>query len=91
MERMFKQDGRLVFHKQTDPTPVLDNVQALRGSEVPQPVDGVHVARIDAHVLELWLKEAGVKFDDRNAVREVIRKKIISSDNAAFRVWEGNF
>lgn len=89
-ERLFKQDGKLIYHKQTDPTAALEAVQVAK--QAPgKPIDGVHVGRIDAHVLEMWLQEAGVRFDDRAAVKEVIRRKLLDGDNAAFRVWEGRF
>lgn len=81
-----------MFHKRTDPTPVLESAAALRANETSLPLaDSVHVARLDAHVVEMWVKEAGLKWDDRQAVRDLIRRKLMDSDNAAFRVWQGNF
>ena len=53
--------------------------------------DSVHVARLDAHVVEMWAKEAGVKWDDQTALRDLVRRKLLDADNAAFRVWEGTF
>lgn len=91
-ERFFTQDGKLVYHKQTDPTPVLENVKQLRDASVQAPLsDSVHVARLDAHVVEMWVKEAGLKWDDRSAVRDLIKRKLLDSDNAAFRVWQGTY
>lgn len=90
--RIFRQDGKIVIHKQTDPNPVLDNVAALRQEENNRPgQDFWHIGRVDAHVFEMWVKEAGVSFDDREAVLEVLRRKLLSSDNAAFRVRQGAF
>lgn len=90
-DNFFWQDGRLVYHKQTDPTPALESVQVARDAPAQPISDSWHVGRIDAHVLEQWLQEAGVKFSDKAAVRDVIRRKLMSSDNAAFRVKEGRF
>lgn len=93
-ERLFKQDGKIIFHKQTDPTLALESVKLARhiseSGETPM-ADSWHVGRIDAHVLEMWLKEAGVKFHERDKVREVIRRKLLDGDNAAFRVKDGRF
>lgn len=81
-----------MYHKQTDPTPVLENVKALREAETALPMaDSVHVARLDAHVVEMWAKEAGVRWDDREAMRDLIRRKLMDGDNAAFRVWQGRY
>ncbi len=92
MERMFKDDGKLVFHKQTDPTAALKSTAAIRSVEDNAfAADNWHVGRIDLHVLEHWLREAGVKMSDRGAVREVIRKKLMDGDNAAWRVRKGSF
>lgn len=90
-ERLFKQDGKLVFHKQTDPTAALESAKMARAAPGAPMADTWHVGRIDAHVLEMWLQEAGVKFHDKEAVRNVIRKKLLDGENAAFRVKEGSF
>jgi hypothetical protein len=37
-----------------------------------------------------WLKEAGVSHDDP-AAQDVLRKKLLSGDADAFRVWKGTF
>ena len=81
-----------MYHKQTDPNPVLNSARLLRDVDLQAPMaDSVHVARLDAHVVEMWVKEAGLKWDDRAAVRDLIRRKLMDSDNAAFRVWQGTF
>lgn len=90
-DQLFTQDGKLVYHKQTDPNPSLQAVKMAREAEQSPMSDSWHVGRIDAHVLELWLKEAGVKYHERDKVKEVIRKKLLDGDFAAFRVKEGTF
>ena len=90
-DRLFKQDGKLVYHKTTDPTPSLEAVRLAREAPSLPMADSWHVGRIDAHVLEMWLQEAGVKFHERDKVREVIRKRLLDGDNAAFRVKSGTF
>lgn len=90
-ERLFKQDGKLIFQKVTDPEPALEAVRLAREAPALPMADSWHVGRIDAHVLEKWLKEAGVKFHEREKVREVIRNRLLDGDNAAFRVKAGTF
>lgn len=90
-DRVFEQDGKLILHKRTDPTPALEAVKAAKQAPVVPMSDSVHVGRIDKHVLEAWIKEAGVKFNDRAAVQEVIKRKLLDGDFAKFRVWEGSY
>lgn len=90
-DRIFKQDGKLVIHKQTDPNASLESVKLAKEAPSTPMADTWHVGRIDLHVLEQWVQEAGVKFDDRAAVAEIIKKKLLDGDNAAFRVKEGQF
>lgn len=92
MKKIFKDDGKLVIHKKTDPTAVIENVKALRQAEENKAFqNNWHLARIDKHVLEKWVKEAGLTFDDREAIRDLLKKKLLDSNNAAFRVREGTF
>lgn len=91
-DRIFKQDDKIVYHKRTDPTPVLESVKLLRNEQPAAPLaDSVQVARLDAHVVEMWAQEAGIRWDDRAAMRDLIRRKLLDSDNAAFRVWQGTY
>lgn len=91
-DRIFRDGTKTVYHKQTDPNPVLDSAAELRSHGTVLPMgDSVHVGRLDAHVLEMWAKEAGIRFDDREGIKALIRRKLMDSDNAAFRVWEGTF
>lgn len=90
-ERWFHQDGKLIHQKVTDPTQAIESAKALRENAGSPLSDSVHVARLDAHVVEMWVKEAGLKWDDRQAVRDLIKRKMLDSDNAAFRVWQGTY
>lgn len=90
-EKWFEQDGKLIYQKVTDPTRAIESAKALRDGAGSPLADSVHVARVDAHVVEKWVKEAGLKWDDRAAVQELLRRKLMDSDNAAFRVWQGTY
>ena len=89
-ERFFLQDNELVFHKQTDPTATLERVKMQRDAALDHG-DSWHVGTLDKHVLEMWLKEAGLKYSGTEAVSDLIRTKLMDGDNAAFRVHEGTF
>lgn len=89
-ERFFFEGDNLVYHKQTDPTATLELVRMQRDAALDHG-DSWHVGTLDKHVLELWMKEAGIKWSDSDAVTELVRKKLMDSENAAFRVHEGTF
>jgi hypothetical protein len=42
-------------------------------------------------VLTQWMKEAGKRRDDTEAMQDVIRKKLLDGEFNKFRVHEGNF
>lgn len=91
-EKWFADGSKIIRQKTTDPTPALNSAAELRSNDMTTfGKDNWHVARIDAHVLEGWMKEAGISLHDRDAVKELIRKKLLSSENAGFRVHQGTF
>ena len=91
MLRVFKDDGKLIVHKREDVEPVLDAVKFAR--EVPHTpmADSWHVARIPTVLIEQWLIEEGLTLDDREAVRDMIKRKMLSGEFAAFRVKDGTW
>jgi hypothetical protein len=42
-------------------------------------------------MLNIWLKEAGVAWTDTQAVKDVIKRKLMSSEFSSLRVWEGRY
>jgi len=42
-------------------------------------------------LLSVWLKEAGVSWSDTGAVKEVIKRKLLSNEFKDLRVWEGTY
>lgn len=38
-----------------------------------------------------WAKKWGVKPSDTDAMKEVLKKELLNSDNSQFRVWEGTY
>ena len=43
------------------------------------------------HVITQWCKDAGIRWDDTEARKEIVRKKILSGDFDKLRVWKGTF
>lgn len=85
-------DGNNLIVKEThDFTAIVDRAKALQSSGQNSLGESRHVADVPLKLLELWLKEAGVSWTDHKAVEEVLKRKLMSGDFAALRVWEGSF
>lgn len=92
VERWGRLDDKLVIQRSQDVQPVLDENAALRSAGMDNfGKDNWCVGRIPMLVLEGWMKEAGKRWDDHEAMREVIRRKLLDGDFAKFRVHEGTF
>lgn len=53
--------------------------------------DWKHVGEITAPMLHIWLKEAGVAWSDAEAVKEVIKRKLMDGEYSQLRNWEGKW
>jgi len=79
------------FHvkKTFDTTPILESAAALRSADITTMGESWHIGRIDARLVSMWLKEAGVLWSDTGAAQEVLRKKLMDGDNSKFRIHGG--
>lgn len=53
--------------------------------------DYKHVGNVDMALLNIWLKEAGVQWTDTQAVKDVLKRKLMSNEFSKLRVWEGKY
>jgi len=81
----------LVVEKIYDNEPYLDEVKAIKDAGLGQTGEKRLVGRIPLHILSQWIKEAGLRWDDHDAVRDVIKRKMLSGDFDKLRVWEGTY
>jgi hypothetical protein len=49
------------------------------------------IGTIPRALVNEWLKEAGVTWDDVQARQQVVKRKILSGDFDKFRVWKGTY
>lgn len=49
------------------------------------------IGTIPRALVNEWLKEAGVSWDDIEARQQVVKRKILSGDFDKFRVWKGTY
>lgn len=88
---MFTDDGKLIVHQQHDISGQMRRVEAMREVNVAPLAESVCLGSVPAVIVNEWLKEAGVTWDDTEAAREVLMRKLRDGDWAKFRVYEGRF
>jgi len=91
-ERVHEEDGKLIIQKQFTNDPYLRDAEIIRAkNEDGRHGENVHVGRFPMHLVAQWFREAGVKWDDHEACREVLRKKILSGEVDKLRQWKGTY
>jgi len=86
------EDDKLIIKKTHDASYMLKDVQHAREvTDNSFGSDYKHVGNIDMALLNMWLKEAGVAWTDTQAIKDVIKKKLMSNEFSNLRVWEGRY
>lgn len=89
-EEWIDEGDRIVRKNTFDVDSALAAVDLARQAPSSPVSDSWHVASVPMWLVNEWLKEAGVQWNDK-AARDVIRRKLISGDFNAFRVKQGTF
>jgi len=86
------EDDNLIIKNTHDANEMLKDVEhARQHSDNSFGSDYKHVGNVDMALLSVWLKEAGVSWSDTGAVKEVLKRKLMSNEFAKLRVWEGTY
>ena len=91
-EKYSFEGDNLIIKKTFDASHMLNDAKQAR--EVTQNSFGSdykHVGNVDMALLGIWLKEAGVSWDDTEAVKDVLKRKLMSNEFSALRVWQGTY
>lgn len=91
-EKVFFEGDNVVIKKTFDGSQMLRD--AAHAREVTQNSFGSdykHVGNVDMGMLSVWLKEAGVEWTDTQAVKDVLKRKLMSSEFSNLRVWQGSY
>ena len=88
----FNADDQMVIKRTHDATQMLKDAEYAR-EHAPNSFasDYKHVGNVDMALVTIWLKEAGVEWTDTQAVKDVIKKKLMSNEFSQLRVWEGRW
>lgn len=84
-------DRTMIVQDIIDPNPALDNAKQLRSMGATAMGESKLVAEIPMALVYAWTKEAGIRSDDNDAISEMLKRKMLDADFAAFRVWEGRY
>ena len=90
-EQVHFDEKGMIVRKTHDATPTLDALGRIKAAGLGQTGESRHVGRVPGAMIAAWLKEAGVRWDDRQARDEVIKRKMMSGEFAAFRNWQGAY
>ena len=88
----FNADDQMVIKKTHDASAMLqDAAYARENAPNSFASDYKHVGNVDMALVTIWLKEAGVEWTDTQAVKDVIKRKLMSNEFSQLRVWEGRW
>ena len=86
-----KKEDKIIIEKTYDNQGVLDRAENLRKGKHGMTGENRLVGSIPIHIVAQWCKDAGIRWDDIEARKEIVRKKILSGDFDKLRVWKGTF
>lgn len=91
-EKVSFEGDNLVIKKTFDASHMLNDAKHAReATQNSFASDYKHVGNVDMGLLGVWLKEAGVSWEDTQAVKDVLKRKLMSNEFSALRVWEGSY
>lgn len=91
-EKVSFDDDKLIIKKTFDASHMLNDAKHARETTQNSfASDYKHVGNVDLGLLGVWLKEAGVSWEDTEAMKDVIKRKMMSNEFQALRVWEGSW
>lgn len=96
LERMvFDQtENKIIHHRKFLNDPYITQAKQLRDAgadHLAANKDCKLVGRIPMHLITEWISEAGLKWSDTQACKELIHKKMLDPEYAHLRVWQGRY
>jgi len=84
-------NDKIIIENTYDNNPALKRAEQLREAGVGITGHNKLVGTIPIHIIKMWCDEAGIKWSDSEARRNIVKRKILSGDFDKFRVWKGTF
>ena len=86
-----KKNDKIIVESTYDNNPALERVEQLNNAKVGLTGENRLVGSIPIHIIKMWCTEAGIKWSDIEARKQVVKRKILSGDFDKLRVWKGTF
>ena len=90
-EKIIPTESGIEIQKTFDNDVYIEEAKQIRDQGLGQTGENRLVGRIPMHLVSQWIKDAGLKWDDKAATQDLIRKKMLSGEFDAFRIWKGSY
>jgi len=90
-EKIIPTEKGIEIQKTFDNDVYIEEAKQIRDQGLGQTGENRLVGRIPVHLVVQWMKEAGFSWSDTEAKKDLIRKKMLSGEFDAFRVWKGSY
>ena len=91
-KRVTFEDDKIIIKRTHDASHMLrDAQQAREVTENSFGSDYKLAGVVDMALVGTWLEECGVSWSDTEAVKDVLKRKLMSNEFSALRVWDGAF
>ncbi len=85
-------DDKMIIKSTFDGSQMLKDAEyARQHTENAFGSDNKYVGNVDMGLVNIWVKEAGVSWTDTHAVKEIIKRKLMSNEFQDLRVWRGTY
>ena len=84
-------DEGVLIERTQDVEPIIDDVRERQSAGIVGSTEMRHACRVPTVLVEAACNEQGVDMSDRDAVREIIFKKVTSGEWAKFQVHQGGY
>lgn len=91
-EQVFFDDEKIILKHTFDASGMIKDAEHAR-EQSPNAFgsDYKHIGNLHPALLNNWLQEAGVAWTDTEAMKEVIKRKLMDGEFAKLRNWEGTY
>ena len=86
-----KKNDKIIVESTYANNPALERVEQLNNAKVGLTGENRLVGSIPIHIIKMWCTEAGIKWSDIEARKQVVKRKILSGEFDKLRVWKGTF
>lgn len=86
----YKND-KIIVEKIHTANPALQRAEQLRSQKIDGLGESKLVGTIPIFLIKQWCDDMGIKWNDIEARKEVVKKKILSGEFDKLRVWKGTY